>query len=243
MLLNDFVKISQIASYQHHPTFPDELRKEIKLLEHNPLENLHTSFENDALPILQSLTQGKLSILDDKDNMLLFMSYLGQQIVRSKAMKDNVFQAILNRKRFPSNAPYSYDTHVGLFEKNWWFLSFMFGMNIGVSLYLTREKDNHVFLVNNSNEPFITTDNPIINIHDSLAELSPFEAPTECDFYYPISPKYAYMINNSTKYGQGEREVTETEARELNLKLAKKHNHHLIAQTKEQLMEIMKLNR
>ena len=27
LFLSDFVKISQIASYQHHPTFPDELKK------------------------------------------------------------------------------------------------------------------------------------------------------------------------------------------------------------------------
>ena len=110
-------------------------------------------------------------------------------------------------------------------------------------LNVTKSTDNHVFLINNTNEPFITTDNPIINIHDSLSKLSPFEPPTNSDFYYPLSPKYAYMINNSSKYGQGKRGVTEIEAKELNLKLAKKYNHHLIAQTKEQLQEIRKLNR
>ena len=48
--------------------------------------------------------------------------------------------------------------------------------------------------------PFVTSDNPIINVHSSLDGLSPEEAPTNADFYIPLSPNHAYMINNSTSY-------------------------------------------
>ena len=136
--LNDFARMSYMASFQHHPTFPEKLKQIVKTFEHNPLEDLHSSFENDALPIIQQLNQGELSILDNSKNMTVFMAYIGQQIGRSNAMKDNAFKACLNLNRFPDNAPYEYEQFAKLFEKNWWFLSFMFGINIGASFNVTK---------------------------------------------------------------------------------------------------------
>ena len=51
-----------------------------------------------------------------------------------------------------------------------------------------------------SNISFITSDSPVINIHPSLDKLEEGTAPEYMDVYFPLSPKYAYMINNSDTY-------------------------------------------
>jgi hypothetical protein len=123
-------------------------------------------------------------------------------------------------------------------NKNWWFISYMFGMNIGASLYLQRNDSNHIFIENNTNEPFITTDYPITNIHDSLGGLDKYEPPESTDFIYPLSPKYAYMINDSNKYSHASADITEEEVRKLNVQIALKANNHIFATSKEQIQEI-----
>src|SRR5690606_19683319 len=123
------------------------------------------------------------------------------QMTRTKSFKEKVFELAINKKVYEqyTNPPYPFEKYHQLMSKNWWFLSYMFGMNMGASFSATRNEDKHVLLINNTSEPFITSDNPIINVHPSLKDIPKGNAPNFMDAYYPLSPKYAYMINNSDR--------------------------------------------
>lgn len=195
--LNDFVKLSKISNFISQSDIDSkELNLIDKAIRHNSLENLHSIYEDLTVNVLSGIAQGNFDLLNSKQNMIAFCAYIGHQISRTKMFKETAMNVSKTEPIIAKNYPF----YLKLLEKNWWFISFMLGTNIGTSLYETKGRDNHVFISNNTGVPFVTSDNPIINIHSSLDELSPGEAPASADFYMPLSPKYAYMMNNSTNY-------------------------------------------
>ncbi|WP_150141487.1 DUF4238 domain-containing protein, partial [Candidatus Enterovibrio escicola] len=107
----------------------------------------------------------------------------------------------------------------------------------------TRHSDKHVLLINETSEPFITSDNPIINVHESLKNIPKGQAPEYMDAYYPLSPKYAYMINNSDRYPSGKASITRDEALKFNIEMAAKADEHVFARTEAQLKEVKRLRK
>ena len=58
-------------------------------------------------------------------------------------------------------------------------------VNMGLNLWLERSDSDIVLLQNDSDVPFITADQPIINLAANPTETEP---PTDWDLYYPLSP-------------------------------------------------------
>lgn len=217
--LNDFIKLSKISnSISKVDHAPLELSYIQKVLEHNSLENLHSFIENSAVEVIKRLAKGDSGCLKLKKNMIAFCSYVGHQMSRTKSFKDRSMKAV----RSNPDIGEEHKELLDLFEKNWWFLSFMFGINIGCSLYESKGRDNHVFITNDTNHPFITSDHPIINLHSSLESKPERQAPDSADFYIPLSPQYAYMINNSSDYNHLAFSIDIEEVVELNRKMVNK---------------------
>lgn len=224
--LNNFIALSHISNVcQNYKTRSNEANTTHLAILYNSLENLHSGFESGVKPVLEKLHHGASEVLNENQNMVAFCSYLGQQITRTKTFKEKSLSAV-NRNILAENESNidirEYKKIQQLTENNWWFLSFMLGINVGYSLYRTRLNDNHIFIVNKTNTPFITSDNPVVNIHSSLCALGEYEAPEELDLYFPISPRYAYMINNSTEYNSLADFLCESDVEMLNEKMVKK---------------------
>ena len=225
--LNDFLNLQYMqTSYASMGVSDPELEKMMHAAQCNLLENLHTRHENDAYEILESLITGDLKILDDRKMLIRFCIYLGHQITRTKSFREKVKSG---SKIVNGDVPKLVSSCV---EDCWWFLSYMFGMNVGYSLYLSWKDSNHCLIVNDTNEPFITSDEPIINVHSCLDEkCDEFLAPEYADFYYPLSPSVAFMINDSNNFGFGKFVATERLVHELNLKMAKNSYKHIFSNT------------
>lgn len=105
----------------------------------------------------------------------------------------------------------------------------MFGINIGWSLYASRNSDSHCLLINNTKKGFITSDQPVINVHPDLKE-GEVVPPTDdtCDFFFPLSPNAAYMINKSDKFPKGINLISDDIADEMNTKIAKAARTHIV---------------
>lgn len=187
------IHMSQLSSFDESP---EEASYFAKVIQHNSLENLHSIIEGTAVEVISKLAIGEVDCLHKKENMIAFCSYVGHQMSRTKSFKEKSMAALISANLVAATHP----KYLELFEKNWWFLSYMFGINIGCSLYESKDRDNHIFMRNNTELPFITSDNPIINVHYSLESISERLAPESADFYIPLSPKYAYMINNSSDF-------------------------------------------
>lgn len=152
--------------------------------------------------------------------MIEFMMFFGHQISRTKPFRDGLIRV----------QPRSTALEVAVADSManaWWFISYMFGMSIGLSLYATRHEDKHALLVNDTRVPFITSDQPVVNVHSCVSETE-FVAPEYADFFYPISPRIGYIICNSERFTPGRNEVDEATVIELNTKVAAQSMMHII---------------
>lgn len=230
--LSQFVQLSHIYESLNESDESDLRLK--KIIEQNSLENLYTNFEGEILKIHQALINGTPSILQNNHSMLKFCIYIGHQMTRTKAFRDRTIGVI--RTHFSEDLK----TYIDLHNRNYWFISYMLGFNIGIDLFRTRASDVHIFITNNTSVPFITSDSPIINIHKCLKNKAPLEAPTYADFFFPISPKYAYMINQSNDYNSLAKNISEEEVRLLNTRIASRRQQTLFGLTRESIQESLK---
>ncbi|HGY9638759.1 TPA: DUF4238 domain-containing protein [Pseudomonas putida] len=227
--LNDFLKMQYLeAIYRKSGVQDQKAELHFQAAKCNMLENLHASHEEKALPVLAALADKKLDVLQDKQHMIEFMMFFGHQISRTKTFRDGVFQA-----QPRSNALES--AMADAMAHAWWFLSYMFGMSIGFSLYVSRHQDRHALLVNDTRVPFITSDHPVVNVHSCVSETK-FAAPEHADFYYPISPSVAYIVCNSERFMPGRNEVDEATVLELNTKVAAQSMTHIIGDSENAIL-------
>jgi len=234
--LNDFLHMQELEEiYKKSGKEIEEVQKVLHASKCNMLEDLHSAHENEVQEIISSLANRDLATLTDNKNFILFMQFFGHQISRTKTFKDTVIAGV-SRTDSKTSINVAKDMN-----ECWWFLSYMFGINIGSELYLTRKKDAHCLLVNNTSIPFITSDQPIINVHELLDD-EKIEPPSDdhCDFYYPISPKVAYMINRSDRFHRGINNVTIDIVKELNIKVARRANVNIISNCKDTLKYLLK---
>jgi len=241
--LQNFYIASLAFKLSKEVTPPEIVEKQLKEFQHNALENLHGAHESECVEILKRLNQGDYLVLNSSENRLNFTQFFAMQMTRTKSFKDKAFSFAVNEEAYSRhpNPPYSFKKYQYLMNKNWWFLSYMFGMNIGSHLTARRHQDTHVLLENNTPEPFVTSDNPIINVHDSVISSDEREPPEFMDSFYPISPRYAYMINNSDRFSPGKGCVTLEQAVFFNTQMALKANEHIFAQTEPQIREVERL--
>lgn len=236
--LSDYLLYQKLESIYENSGIKDkETDKLFHAMECNGIENYHSSHENEVKKILDELSQGNMDILNDNENMLEFSNFYGHQITRTKTFKDS---SLSPQKSIIENHALGRKL-LQLTDECWWFISYILGMNIGRSIYLERKEDNHCLLINNTTTPFITSDQPVINVHNDLDDNN-ISSPEhhQCDFYYPISPTSAYMINKSNRFSCGVSYVTEEVAQEMNIKMAKRANIHIIGDSKESLLPYKK---
>lgn len=203
------------------------IEKTIVALECNLMEDRYAIHERQANPILDTLARGDASILEDVERMTCFIAYFGHQITRTKAFKNNLML--------------SYQTVIGemgsrlliKLEECWWLQSYLLGMNIAKSLVSSQGVDQHCLVINSSEEKFITSDNPIINVHPSIDTYT-FNAPREeeCDLYLPLSPTVGYMINKSNRFPAGVVHIDKNFVEEVNSRIAKNAVMHILGVSK-----------
>lgn len=233
--LADFINLDNIyKAYKAQGRQNSKFEAHHRALKHNLLENLHSAHERKASPILKSLANADLSILEDLHHMIEFMMYFGHQYTRTKNFKDIALSVLSRNNDFEVKCSDS-------MAHAWWFHSYMMGMNIGKSLFETRHIDTHALLINNSPTPFITSDQPIINIHPCLTTTPQNTPPKYADFFYPISPTIAYVICNSDTFKSGINYIENSLAKELNEKLAKRANAHIFGTTPKSIDDLRSL--
>ncbi|MBN2965561.1 DUF4238 domain-containing protein [Sulfurospirillum sp. T05] len=222
--LKFFQKLLFIENFPINPKYSKEYSLLVEAIKSNSLENTYTIVERLALEVISELVQGNSMILKDKKCLINFLYYIGHQITRTKAFKDKCLAALKDDGRL-----------FNLWEKNWWFVSYMLGINLGHSLYQNNTIDTHIFIENNTNIPFITSDSPAVNIHSSLEKLKENESPQFMDLYFPLSPKYAYMICDSNDYENLKDFVSEKDVVSLNERIYTKSHKTVFSNPRRRL--------
>lgn len=193
----------------------------------NGMEDLHSLHESSVQDVMKELASENLTVLDLDNNWRDFCAYLGQQLIRTKRVRDVYFNAMDLNKNINTE-------HRDASKNTWWLNSFLLGMNVAESLINKRGISHVSMLINNTNIPFITSDFPVINVHPSLSDATNFQ-PKYTDFFYPISPRVGIAICDSKQFRPGKWLVDELTAIEINTKMAVDAYQHIIGDCEEVL--------
>ena len=197
------------------------------------MENLHSSHESSVLPIFERLAVGGLEVLYENANVLEFLTFVGHQFARTKAFKDIALASLIR------DTP-DYMRVAQSMENSWWFISYMLGMNVGRELYLNRAAYTHSLLQSDGEVEFITSDQPVINIHEQVWRAD-YSAAEHADFYYPVSPNFAFVAAESGRFGGGLVKVGRQVVNELNSKLSTRAVSTIIGSSPESIQPLLKL--
>lgn len=140
-------------------------------------EKMHTSIEEDFQPCLAEMRSGSLSFLQNVDDAMKFYRGLAVQYVRTNQI--NRTSLIMDAER------------LALYKRVVNPLVHIMAINAGFTLFVERKKHTIMLLDNNTEVPFITADQPVINASASPKQTTP---PARFDLYYPVSPTRAMML-------------------------------------------------
>ena len=100
-------------------------------------------------------------------------------------------------------------------ERVWDLLSYITAVEMGRSFFADRRNFQILVLDNDTQVPFITSDQPIINIRSDAAS---FSSPEQIELYYPLSPKQAMLyLGNATPTAGISQSVSIDEAHRYNM--------------------------
>jgi hypothetical protein len=173
-------------------------------------EELHASFESDAIPHLDALRQGKLEFLDDDDQFIKFCQYICVQYMRTRKRREAMFAAFSGVDLGPVNL-----------KASWGLMSHVLATNLGFNLFIRRNRMAFT-LLRSPDYNLITGDQPVINL-GAVGIPNGQEVETFA-FYYPIGPSSALLMETD----QVERSVT---TREISMEDAISYNAAIIDQS------------
>jgi hypothetical protein len=146
----------------------------------NGEENLHCGVEEGLMGALDEMLDGKTDFFLDPRASYEFLYAISVQYLRTKRMREAIGAV---RSPFAGSDM----TRIrGLY-------TLISAMRIADSMYEERARHKLVLLDNQTGIPFITGDQPIINLHATFGD----GAPESLEFYYPISPTRAMVLVNA----------------------------------------------
>ncbi|ULQ61033.1 DUF4238 domain-containing protein [Brucepastera parasyntrophica] len=152
------------------------------------IEDYHTKIEERAIFSINKLYQKDCTFFDQEAERLNFSTYLGFQYSRTNKIRNNIMR-LFEIQDFRKNIP---DTvRPDVFARA---MSLLTADTIGNWAY---SKSKIFLLENNTQESFITGDQPIINLKSNFFDTG--EPAKELVLYYPVTPNIAIIIAETDK--------------------------------------------
>lgn len=188
---------------------PDNTKEDILKLENmidiainNTEEDYHSDIEGEGAEWLKLLQEKNTSFYykknketrneEDNDEQFNFIFFICTQYFRTKAIRErwiSNLEPCLNHPQWNSlNIPRENIHLENLAHHFFWYIQ-------SICAYNLKKKNAHLtLLINETDIPFLTSDQPVINICANYKQLD--EETKELVLYYPISPKIAITIND-----------------------------------------------
>jgi hypothetical protein len=199
-----------------------EIERRIIQLIDEQNESMHTSIEEVFLPYLRMLKDGDLDFLKIPKDAGRFFHGLAVQYMRTNHIK--------GARRRMTGANFS------RYERIANVITLILSANIGFSLYATREECEVFLLENPSDTPFVTGDQPAVNLATNPTRS---DTPARFDLYYPLSPKKAFLLlEPGSDHRPTSATVTADMAHMYNLRMAAHSYRQVLAQSPSELQEI-----
>lgn len=161
----------------------DNKRKEII---QNLCEDLHMKIEKAGLKFLDKLYNKDVSFYDNDIERANFLLFIMIQYSRTKKMRDAI--SSIDGKG-----------HID-FKNAWNVIVFIMSTSVGTRIFNEKSKWELKILDNKTSIPFITSDQPIINIYAKNTKIENTKlSDDEFELYYPVSPVLAVVLKKKGK--------------------------------------------
>ena len=144
-------------------------------------EDFHAQLEGNIKPIYDAIRRKDLTFYRDPDPCGQFTYFLSLQHLRTKGVRERM---LANGSERPGGVN---------IERCWNVIYHSAAANLGGSLLIERDKRPLILLENDTGTPFITGDQPTVN----LLAPPPGEMPRLLAFYYPVSPRLAVILDEA----------------------------------------------
>jgi hypothetical protein len=200
-----------------------EARRLLEVAISNLHENYHAAIERSFWPFLELIKRRNFSWYEDPRKARDFFHGIFVQFFRTKAVKERVCQ----------NENVLFDDT----ERVWDVLSYILAVEAGRSFFCSR-RDFQIVVVDNDTEvPFITSDQPIIN---RLTEGGGWDVPDKMELYYPLSPTQAMLfLEKSTPTAGINQNVSIDEAQRYNMMMLD-HSELRVFSNSEEYLHFLK---
>jgi hypothetical protein len=167
-------------------------------------ENYHTSIEHLFQPILKDMKAGDLNFAGEPEKRFAF--YFGLSVQYSRTNHIKACREQMSEEKF--------EYYLRLAN----LITHMVATNVGHSLMATHEAQHIVLLDNATKIPFVTADQPVINLSASPKN---FDPPPKFELYYPLSPtKAMLLLERDSSLEPSSSAVSELQAHYYNLLMA-----------------------
>jgi hypothetical protein len=186
----------------------------------NAEEDWHAKLESKMAPVIAALRGRDASVYADDERCIAFLRFLCLQSLRTKGVRDKVAARTSEVNGFS-------------IARCWNILRHIFAVNVGAGLYLERKKRPLWMLENDTDIPFITGDQPVVNLFPSP---HPDKPPELLALYYPLSPSTALIIDEvEHRCGYTSGAISVEQARTLNCRIREASHLQLFGSSKEVL--------
>jgi len=190
----------------------------------NGAEDYYTNVEETLLPYLKLMLAGNIDFYSDAKAAAEFLFAICLQFTRTKRAR----QAALSQIGATFNGCDM--------DRVWGVLSPLVAMSIGNSLYAIRGQFKALLVDNRTDIPFITTDQPIINLHASTGD-----PPDKLEFFYPLSPTKAMLFLESSNQAQSDGSISALAVNSYNVLMVNNSHEQVFSNSMDYLQTIKKL--
>jgi hypothetical protein len=196
-----------------------EAMKLVDIVRSNLIEDYHASIERNFWPYLELIKGRDFRFLEDVTKAIEFFHGFAVQYMRTKTMKERALQK-----------PNVLFDDV---ERVWDVLSQIMAVEMGSSFFMDRRNFQILVLDNETQVPFITSDQPIINIRSDAKSFSP---PEKMELYYPLRPTQAMLyLENTTPSAGISQSVSIDEAHRYNTMMLEHRAFRVFSNSEEYL--------
>jgi hypothetical protein len=155
--------------------------KDFDVLINNAEEELQSKYENIGDKYLNMLRTEKTDFYKDDQSNCEFTTYLTMQYFRTVNMQNKM---IVNKEKYKTIR----------IDKMWNIMRNVFATNVAGNIFIDKENWELVPLKNNAVIPFITGDQPVINLYGKEGEKT-----EKLIFYYPIKPDFSVLLKKKNE--------------------------------------------
>lgn len=242
-IINTILLIQEFDEKEELLPEDERLTRALTALKANLIEDEHRDQESQAKPIIDRIASSHdRSALDSKENLFAISIYVGHQITRTKSYRDSWKKYSSNWIKSLSNASNENINKIKDLDDCWWLVSHITGLNAGWNMYARSKETNQCILINETEQSFITSDNPAINAYPNTFRNNNSIEADEYDMLIALSPSVAYVSSGSRIFPNGLSILHDiSKVEEINVKIASQSHINIFGNKKDDVLKYRKL--